>query len=334
MTKQIYAKLAPFPIEERVRLSIAAVNFFSLMGQAERRAILKKEPTPGKILPFSGWDFVAYLSATNQLPEAESYMQRIGELLGQLARAHILTETGGGGAMPLLGGHYYFFRQLTALEGRGILWLAPALGAEFLANVFASFTVHITGRSANGDEHGATALVIGPKWLLTCAHAVNDMTLHTSQRHDGTNLAIERIMSHPHIDVALIEIAPALSVLPGLAFRDPVWAEQVVTLGYPRVPLSRDPALLMHSGEITTPAVKTLKGENLFLYSAVARPGNSGGPVIASSGYVVGLVTEELSTEESGGSPAPFFAGLGASVIAKAIAELTQSVVLPMEDYQ
>ena len=43
----------------------------------------------------------------------------------------------------------------------------------------------------------------------------------------------------------LIEVSSQLSLLPGLTFRDPLLAEPVFTLGYPRVPLSREQALVM-----------------------------------------------------------------------------------------
>lgn len=228
--------------------------------------------------------------------------------------------------------------------------MAPALGPEFLAYAFSDSTVHIVGRNNAGDQRGATALVIAPNWLLTCAHVVNKMRLNSTQIHDGKAFTVQDILAHQSDDVALIQIAPSLQILPGLAFRDPLWAEPVVTLGYPRVPLSRESALLMHSGEITTPAIRTFSGHDLFLYSAVARPGNSGGPIISTSGHVVGLVTDQLSLEDmpdqvlTGESPEelskasviemPYFAGVGATVIAKAVAELTRSVALPIEDYQ
>ena len=80
----------------------------------------------------------------------------------------------------------------------------------------------------------------------------------------------------------------------GVSFRDPLITETVFTLGYPRVPLSRTPHLVMQRGEVTAEDVVLFSEHHVFLYSAVARPGNSGGPILAETGHVVGIVIEEL----------------------------------------
>jgi S1-C subfamily serine protease len=77
---------------------------------------------------------------------------------------------------------------------------------------------------------------------------------------------------------------------------------------------------------------RSFSGQTLFLYSAIARPGNSGGPIISSTGNVVGLVTAELKEEDE--STSSFYAGVATSEIAKAISELGVSVNVPIEDYQ
>jgi len=87
--------------------------------------------------------------------------------------------------------------------------------------------------------------------------------------------------------------------------------------------------LVLHRGEITNTEITTLLEHKLFLYSAIARPGNSGGPVISSSGNVVGLVTEELLGQDS--PNAPFYAGVGGEEVAKAISEIGVPVRLPIE---
>lgn len=80
-------------------------------------------------------------------------------------------------------------------------------------------------------------------------------------------------------------------------FRDPAWGDTATVLGYPPVPQVRDqaegsPNLIVQGGEVVNPAATGLFGEPLFLYSAIARPGNSGGPIVAQDGRVIGLVFE------------------------------------------
>jgi hypothetical protein len=99
------------------------------------------------------------------------------------------------------------------------------------------------------------------------------------------------------------------------------------------VPLSIEPALVMQRGEVTTPAVKLLNGHEVFLFSAIARPGNSGGPILSETGHVVGMVTEEL-VEKSSDFCMPFHAGIRTTEIARALLDLDSSFTVPVENYE
>ena len=96
--------------------------------------------------------------------------------------------------------------------------------------------------------------------------------------------------------------------------------------------MSIDAVPIMHRGEVTVPWLKTFHGHNLFLYSAIARPGNSGGPIVGENGAVVGIVTEELY-EDSSKSGLPFYAGVPTTEIVRAIKDICPTVELPVEDY-
>jgi hypothetical protein len=309
-----------------------AVSFFSPLSNAHMCEILGKEIIQGKIVPLSGLDFVKYLEKTKHLPEAMRYSGRIKELLTQLADADVLSELGTGKHI-LFGGHYSFGRELTTIERHGILWLALALGPEFIWHMYSEVTFQITGIDKKSDVCAGTGIVVAPHFLLTCAHVMKDAQIDEKQIFGGQEYKVQRQLSHDLIDVGLIEVTPQLTTLPGLAFRDPAITETVYTLGYPRIPLSRNPAMVMHRGEITNEGFTTLFGADLFLYSAISRPGNSGGPVIAANGNVVGIVSEQLS-EETTDKRMPFHAGVRTSEIAKAIAELEPSIELPIEDYE
>jgi len=60
--------------------------------------------------------------------------------------------------------------------------------------------------------------VIAPTWLLTCAHVVKKMKVSEKQDFGETKISVVRILSHSSIDVAAIEISPALRCLPGWRF--------------------------------------------------------------------------------------------------------------------
>jgi S1-C subfamily serine protease len=77
-----------------------------------------------------------------------------------------------------------------------------------------------------------------------------------------------------------------------------------------------------------------IHGQEVFLYSAVARPGNSGGPIVASSGHVVGIVTQQLEDQQYKSDVAPFHAGIDTLTILNAVKELAPSLSLPFETYE
>lgn len=327
-----YSKLSPFTLAQRIDLTIAALNFFSPMEYEKMCSTLGKTRAQNRIEPFSGRDFLNYLETTKKLPEAGRYSSKIGELLAELAKHGVLKEVGRNGDI-LLGISYYFLLELTHLQKTGILWLARVLGPEFLYNVYAQATVQITGVTEDGDAHAGTGLVIAPNWILTCAHVLTDMQVDESQSILGMQRRVIRTLPHPSVDVGLLEVEQPMPLLPGIAFRSPVVAESVFTLGYPRVPLSREAALVMQRGEVTNPSVTLLDGSVVFLYSAIARPGNSGGPILSDMGHVVGIVTEELS-EQAEDFRIPFHAGIQTQELVQALAELHAPVTLPVESYE
>ncbi len=327
-----YSQLAPLTIEERKHLSLLATKFFSPLQYRGMCAAIDKVAAPGKSEPLDGFEFLKFLEKTGQFPEPDRHRRQINELLLQLSDAHMLAEMGWG-KEAYIGRRYYFLREFTEIEQQGILWLAPALGAEFVLQMFASVVVQLVGVKEPGDVRAGTGLTIAPNWLLTCAHVLRDMKLNPAQSFAGREYTVVDTRSHPDVDVGLVKVEPSLQCLKGLAFRDPVITETVFTIGYPRVPMSKKPSLLMHRGEITNTEIVTFSGQNLFLYSAIARPGNSGGPVIAATGNVVGIVTEELN-EKSNDFQTPFYGGVGTREIVRVIGELEPVLKVPVEDYQ
>lgn len=338
MSKEKYQRLQPLTVEQRVWIAIAALKFFQPMQYRENCQKIGQAPEENIIRPLDTLGFLKYLAADGVLPEKmldkpERYLQRINELLARLVISGHLSHAGKSGA-PLVGDSYYALYQATHYEKQGVLHLARALGQQFLPWAYRRGTYQITGVTQDGDVHAGTGIAIAPRWLMTCAHVLQDMTVdqHQTAANQGLDYRVVRKLAHESVDVGLIEVDRDLPEVQGLNFRDPHVGERVYTFGFPRVPLSREATLVMQGGEVSVEKMTSLHGHELFLFSAIARPGNSGGPILSESGHAVGIVTQELSERDSQNHP--FHAGIATSTLAQAIHELDCGVSLPVETWQ
>ena len=206
--------------------------------------------------------------------------------------------------------------MLTEGEARrGLFRLVPVLGPEFLYSLCAPSLVHISG-TKNGDVVAGTGLVVDARHVLTCRHVISDMDLDRDQAFQCSRYEIDdsSIHRHPDIDVAVMRVeGPPLSPALGILLQAPVVAQTVYTLGYPKLPGLRDASVTIQHGAVTNESVTSLAGENLFLYSAISRPGNSGGPIISDYGYVVGLsIVDAIGQYVGVDAFSPHYAGIPA----------------------
>ena len=325
-----FARLEPLSSMEGLLFATTAIKFFSTQDYFERCKLIGKEEN-GTIRPFSFSEFLKYIEITGLLERPHSYIHVLDNLLTRLVSEKILTSIGFSG-IPPYGNLYLFMKELSTLENKSLLWLTPALGVGFLLDCFRDSIVHISGATEDGDVHGGTGLVIHPRWILTCAHVINGMILDNKQTISGIAVNVKNQLSHKTIDVGIIEVDQDLPMISGLSFREPAVLDTAITVGYPRVPQSREALLVLQRGEVTAPQMTNFSGQNLFLYSAIARPGNSGGPILSNSGHVLGIVSEDLSEQ---GQPlsSTFYAGVPSSQIVKALNELNPDVSISVEDY-
>ena len=329
---------APWGLGSRTKLAFLAIEFFNLLNYVDKCQTIGKTPKE-KPEPFSLSEFMTYLENKKAFDKKPDVF-RVVQILQKMSSAGILHNLGSKpGELRLFSDIYLFLNTYSKTRRQGIFWLAPALGADFLFHLSASGVVHITGKNKDGDVVSGTGLVFHPHHILTCRHVVCDMQLDRRQTFQDLECTVDEksIYKHKKDDVAVIRVDEPLQPVAGLVFQPPVIAQTVFTLGYPKIPYTMEAPLTMQSGAVTSESVVSLYGENLFLYSAISRPGNSGGPVISEDGYVVGISSEyltEKSSDKKDSAFSPHYAGVPSQMIIKAIVDMGLDVQLPFEDFE
>jgi hypothetical protein len=190
-------------------------------------------------------------------------------------------------------------------------------------------------------------LHIGEGWLLTARHVVEDREITSIGWNGQASEVVVGDVLFPHgddVDLALIRTDFVPRPYPGREpgyerariptvksdhieigghlddwIGDELILQEVVVIGYPRVPMSRAPVLVAARGEIN--AVVDLYAGNThpkLVISPMARGGFSGGPVLFPWGDLLGVVTESLLSNRD----APAEIGFHAVVTVEPIWEL------------
>ena len=324
---------APWGLGSRLRLVKLACQFFDPSNFAENHAAIGKKPRPGSPPFFDTIEFIEYLKRRQAFPGTPNVV-RVAQILERMTAAGLLLHVVELGAANIAGRYI--------LTGIGHAHRVPfcfvsVLGPEYLYRLCAPNLVHISG-TCDGNPTSGTGLVVDARHVLTCCHVVSDMELDQTQVFQGTEYEIGEgsIHRHPRIDVAVVRVDGArLDPVPGILFQAPVVGQTVYTLGYPKLPGLREASVTMQQGAVTNESVTSLAEEQLFLYSAIARPGNSGGPVVSEDGYFLGLSIMNATGQYVGENAfSPHYSGVPAQVLVRAVDDLDLGFRLPFENYE
>jgi hypothetical protein len=342
----IIPDLEPGSLEWSKLVCLAANYFFNAdpfrPERAEIARLIDKPVQPGQFEPWTATDFTKFLRAKGFRPTDATLLSR---LLAKMERVGLLLGCGWDSSSSVMGQYYISVGGAHYLS-KGDLWLSEVLGFEVVIESYNSVTVRI---SRSGRPGSGTGLVLDHSHLVTNRHVIEGLTgrevdiIHTdlSFKRIGADLITHQCCVHGHqkLDVAVIEAkiddTQGFPRLPDMQFREPNWVDEIYVFGYPYVPGTIDEPITVQPGGVVNPttiaaAAGGYPQHKAFLFSAIARPGNSGGPIVAQDGRVIGLVEEHGQEGLSGtgvdstqSEDAPlFYRGIPASEVVRAIDEL------------
>lgn len=342
---QRFQSLNPLTVGEKVLISKCALYFFSPSNNSQLRKNMNLCITEGTIEPFCVSDFFKwYENYTGD--DLHKKLRRILEVFSLLEKNGLLEASG---TSSSLGRSYFHRKEYTTIEKKGDLFLGKYLGLEITATLIKKNIVHITGEDNKGNERSGTGILISSNVILTCAHVIKDMKIHKELSINEVKYKIKDEIPHETVDMGIITLQEPICeslYCADIALRNSFLLEKIIIAGFPVVPFKKDGGPIIQSGEICG-SIETIQKEHpeLELFTAISRPGNSGGPIISADGKILGIVIQNLEGKYTDSSQSdcvpneqkisPFFAALPSRVIKEKFNELnlSEEYSLPWEDY-
>jgi serine protease Do len=206
-------------------------------------------------------------------------------------------------------------RGLTALLVVGwVAWVPPGAEAQTPGEVFRKVAPSVVVIRAKGhevaasgqtrfNETGSGVLISSDGKVMTAAHVVHAMDEISVEFLGGETVKARVVASEPAADLSLLQLerVPAGAKSSPLANSDSIQVgDPVIIVGAPYgLSYSLSAGLISARWKPNT-VYKTMPLAEFFQTTATINTGNSGGPMFATNGEVVGIVSHNIS--KSGGS--------------------------------
>ncbi|MCY9181355.1 serine protease [Bacillus licheniformis] len=189
-------------------------------------------------------------------------------------------------------------------------------------NKYKVCVVRITVKMPNGDISNGTGFHIGEGYIVTARHVIegNFIIEIAGSYQSYINVKKEIYPTDKRIDIAILETDFSLEyymekvsivnsdvekinyIEIGSHLDDWIGEEFLLTnvllMGYPPIPLSREPNIVAVKAEVNSVVDKYIGPHPHFIISSVPRGGFSGGPVISEYGFLLGVLTESLGEND------------------------------------
>ena len=240
----------------------------------------------------------AGLSGITPLVRESSVLSRVDETLPEQASGVL-------GAFNNVVGTSFFPRYLEPFAPERIVEVGPGpkrLLSDPDVEDAGQSVLKIRGTNECGRGVEGSGFVYADDRVMTNAHVVAGVD-DPEVIIDDSSVSAEVVYYNPDLDVAVL--AADTSGLPELAFNQTAGAEDgVAILGYPQDgPYDVQPGRIRSEQRLRSP---NIYGEGtvireVFSLRGLVRPGNSGGPIVSSTGDVVGVVFAASVTDRDTG---------------------------------
>lgn len=300
--EMITATDAPISYGECELIVRAILEDFTLPNAANIKKVLHDfDDKRANTIGLSVQDFIDYETKVNKFgKDAFTYLWHINRFIRKLCSETALNPVSSfNSGFPMLGDKYVsFLMPQTEDYWRKITTYASYLGLDYVRERVSPYSALFDVIDEAGDHHTGSGTLVAPNVILTCKHVVDQYKINgifiNNEPYDfvDAKLSVDKDIALVHISQCTLE--PSNDIIFGVGSV----LEQIMTFGYPPIPMLRETPLSVQRGEINAIS-KDYNGDEHLIYSSIVRPGNSGGAIISEKGLFVGMVTEHLERKTS-----------------------------------